>query len=94
MISMRTQRVLELELNFSRKPQFTKQKGEKLGAQKDAGPTADEAKRLEASHEEELKIAAAAEAAASRGSFPRRSDSPSVPSACCTGFTSLRGFNG
>ena len=41
-----------------------KEEAEKLAAQKDAAPTAAEAKRLEARHEEKLKIAAAAEAAA------------------------------
>ena len=41
-----------------------KEEAEKLGEQKYAAPTAAEAKRLEARHEEKLKIAAAAEAAA------------------------------
>ena len=63
-----------------------KEEAEKLTAQKDAVPTAAEAKRFEARHEQKLKIAAAAEAEQKR--------SPSVPSTYCTGSTSLRGFNG
>ena len=43
-----------------------KEDAEKLGAQKDVAPTAAEAKRFEARHEENLKIAAAGEAAAAK----------------------------
>ena len=51
-----------------------KEKAEKFGAQNYAVPTAAEAKRLLARHEEKLKITAAADAAAAEGSLPSRSD--------------------
>ena len=51
MIPMRTQRVLERGLNFSREATSCNEEAEKLAAQKDAVPTAAEAKRFEARHD-------------------------------------------
>ena len=52
-----------------------KEEAEKFAAQKDAAPTAAEAKRLEARHEEKFKIAATAEAATAE----KRSRTEAIP---------------
>ena len=70
-----------------------KEETEKLAAQKDAAPTAADAKRLKEHHEEKLKIAAGAEAATAE-KRSRTEAIPSVPSRFCIGSISLRGFNG
>ena len=75
MIPMRTQRVLEAWAELLDKATSCKEEAEKLAAQKDAVPTPAEAKRFEARHEEKLKIAAAAEAAAAE----ERSRAEAIP---------------
>ena len=67
MIPVRTQRVLERGLNFSRKPPLAKRRLRSSSAA--------EAKRFEARHEEKLKITAAGEAAAAE----ERSRAEAIP---------------